>query len=276
MSTINIHRGTFLEKEELTRMIGFLNANPIGTAMIAASISYGIVSAGGNPGIPFAVTVSSQLGTINMTGGYIIDSALKSYHVEDQVNLTVPSDGAWYWLKVGAKSRNYELGYVQIDASGNVSGSVNFEGLVRGQSSGVPTCVRFVKDDGSQPLNNQVYQVVNIINSNSIVLSSGYPFQAEVQLRVIILGSIPMGGRFTDEQLEGLYTFDGNELTFVRETVTNTAPSKDVNEYFIARVRNQNGIVTVEDKRTEFWQIAAGGGGGDIPGSDYETFQVEK
>lgn len=275
MSTINIHRGTFLEKEELTRMIGFLNANPIGTAMIAASISYGIVSAGGNPGIPFAVTVSSQLGTINMTGGYIIDSALKSYHVEDQVNLTVPSDGAWYWLKVGAKSRNYELGYVQIDASGNVSGSVNFEGLVRGQSSGVPTCVRFVKDDGSQPLNNQVYQVVDIINANSIVLSSGYPFQAEVQLRVIILGSIPMGGRFTDEQLEGLYTFDGNELTFVSESITDTPPSKGANEYFIARLRNQNGIVTVEDKRTEFWQIAAGGGG-DIPGSDYETFQVKK
>lgn len=28
MSKINIHRGTFLEKEELTRMIGFLNEKP--------------------------------------------------------------------------------------------------------------------------------------------------------------------------------------------------------------------------------------------------------
>ena len=100
MSTINIHRGTFLEKEELRRMIGFLNDNPINSAMIAASISFGLVTPGAVPANPFAVTVSNTLGTINMTGGYVIDSTLKAYKVTNQTDLAVPSDGLWYWLKV--------------------------------------------------------------------------------------------------------------------------------------------------------------------------------
>lgn len=274
MSTINIHRGTFLEKEELVRMVSFLNENPLATAMAAASLSFGLVTPGAVAAAPFTVSVSSTLGTVDMTGGYVITPNLKSYKVDSQEALSVPSDGLWYWLKVGAETVNYEKGYVQVDASGNVSGTVNFAGIVRGQSSGVPTCIRFTKDDGEIPLNDQVYQVVNIINANNIVLSSGYPFQAENQLRVLVLGSIPMGNRFTEEQLEGLYSFDSYKLSFVAETAPETAPSKALNEYWIARVRNQNGIITVEDKRTEFWQLASGGA--DVPGAEYDTFMVRR
>ena len=161
----------------------------------------------------------------------------------------------YYWLKVGPDSHNYENGTVQVDTSGNVSGTVNFNGIVRGQSSGVPTCIRFVKEDGSQPLNNQVYQIVDIINNNNIVLASGVAFQAETQLRVIVLGSIPMGRRFTDEQLEGLYTFDTYKLTFVEEPSAGTMPPKNSNEYYIARVRNNGGSVTILDERTQYWTL---------------------
>ena len=237
MSKINIHRGTFLEKEELTRMIGFLNEKPEVSAIFAASLSFGLVSPGGKAGSAFKVTASTTLGAINMVGGYVIGSDLKGYRVDNQLDLPVPNDQKYYWLKVGPDSHNYENGTVQVDTSGNVSGTVNFNGIVRGQSSGVPTCIRFVKEDGSQPLNNQVYQIVDIINNNNIVLSSGVAFQAETQLRVIVLGSIPMGRRFTDEQLEGLYTFDTYKLTFVEEPSAGTMPPKNSNEYYIARVR---------------------------------------
>lgn len=83
----------------------------------------------------------------------MIGSDLKGYRVDNQLDLPVPNDQKYYWLKVGPDSHNYENGTVQVDTSGNVSGTVNFNGIVRGQSSGVPTCIRFVKEDGSQPLN---------------------------------------------------------------------------------------------------------------------------
>lgn len=262
MSKINIHRGTFLEKEELTRMIGFLNEKPEVSAIFAASLSFGLVSPGGKAGSAFKVMASTTLGAINMVGGYVIGSDLKGYRVDNQLDLPVPNDQKYYWLKVGPDSHNYENGTVQVDTSGNVSGTVNFNGIVRGQSSGVPTCIRFVKEDGSQPLNNQVYQIVDIINNNNIVLSSGFAFQAETQLRVIVLGSIPMGRRFTDEQLEGLYTFDTYKLTFVEEPSAGTMPPKNSNEYYIARVRNNGGSVTILDERTQYWTLGGSGGSG--------------
>lgn len=262
MSKINIHRGTFLEKEELTRMMTFLNEKPEVSAIFAASLSFGLVSPGGKAGSAFKVTASTTLGAINMVGGYVIGSDLKGYRVDNQLDFPIPNDQKYYWLKVSPDSRNYENGYVQVDTSGNVSGTVNFQGIVRGQSSGVPTCIRFVKDDGSQPLNNQVYQIVDIINANNVVLSSGVAFQAETQLRVIVLGSIPMGRRFTDEQLEGLYTFDTYKLTLVPEPSEGTMPPKDANEYYIARIRNNGGSVTILDERTQYWTLGGSGGSG--------------
>ena len=53
MNKINIHRNTFLEKEELNRMIGFLNDNPLIKGILSSSVSYGLVSPGGRPGAAF-------------------------------------------------------------------------------------------------------------------------------------------------------------------------------------------------------------------------------
>lgn len=259
MNKINIHRNTFLEKEELNRMIGFLNDNPLIKGILSSSVSYGLVSPGGRPGAAFRVSESTTFGTVNMTGGYVIDLNLVGYKVDNQVDFPIPNDGVYYWLKVGPATHNWEPGYVQIDTSGKVSGTVDFSGIVRGQSN-VATALRFVKEDGSEPKNNAVYQVVDIINSNNLVLSSGYPFQAESQLKVIILGSVPMGRRFTDEQLEGLYTYETYQLSLVPEPAIGIEPSKEANEYFIARLRNNNGVITILDERVEFWSLGGGGG----------------
>ena len=269
MSKINIHRGTFLEKEELTRMIGFFSEKPEVSAIFAASISFGLVSPGGKAGGTFKVMASTTIGAVNILGGYVIGSDLKAYKVENQIDFPIPNDQKYYWLKVKPDSRNYENGYVQVDTSGNVSGTVRFNGIVRGQSSGVPTCIRFVKDDGSKPLNDKVYQVVDIINDNNIILSGGVSFQAESQLRVIVLGSIPMGQRFTDEQLEGLYTFDSYKLELIEEPSEGTMPHKEDNEYYIARLRNNGGSITILDERTEYWSL---GGSGGSTGETYTIF----
>lgn len=269
MSRINIHRGTFLEKEELTRMIDFLGNNVVWRSILAISKSYGLVSPGSVPGVEFTVSKSATEGCIDITGGYVIPAAdMNPFQVPDITGLNVPN-GDW-WVKISPNTVNYEEGTVAIDESGNVSGTVDFTGVVRSQSSGVPTCVRFVKvnDDGfvQQATNSKIYQILNIVDANTIQLSSGYPFTAESGLKIIVLGSIPLGRKFTDEQQnEGLYTFDSYRISFV--AAGNDTPLRDPGENFIARVTASNGIVNTVDiscRAVEayctYWSLFIGGG----------------
>lgn len=114
----------------------------------------------------------------------------------------------YYWLKIGYSTKNYENGYVSINQKGVVTGTVDFSGKVRGQAGKTPVAIKFLKDDGSQPLNNGVYEIVNIIDNKNIVLTSESDFVAETNLQVVILGTVPLGKVFTDAQMEGLYTYD--------------------------------------------------------------------
>lgn len=264
MSKLNIFRNTFLEKEELDHLVEFSTQNVTLSAMLSTSLSFGLCSPGAKPGVPFRVTVSPTFGTVNIVGGYVIPSTYKAFYVPSQQDFVIPNDGKYYWLKVSYLETNKEPGTVSIDAFGNLSGTVNFTNLVRGQSSGVATCLRFEREDGGTLLNDKIYQVVDIVNENNLVLSSGYAFQAEQQLKVIILGSMPMGRRFTDTQiLQGLYTYDSYTLELVLETQTGVQPTKDPDQYYIARVRNNNGQITILDERTEFWNMGGSGGGGE-------------
>lgn len=285
MSKINIHRGTFLEKEELVRMQSFSEDRSGVSALLSSSLTYGIVSPGAKAGVPFSISVSSSGGAIDIVGGYIITSANKAFKLSDTSEFAIPADNKFYWLKISSRERNYEDGTVQVDVSGNVSGSVSFNGVVRSQSSGVPTCIRFVKSDGSTPKNNQVYQVVDIVDDNNIILSGGQVFVKESDLKVVVLGSIPMGRRFTDEQLEGLYTFTDIKLSLIKEVSTGKAPQKDVDEYYIARIKNNNGNIVWNDERSEFWSLGMGGYVPPTPEpptpepepptpSDHENYQV--
>ena len=271
MSKINIHRGTFLEKEELTRMIDFFYKNIIWKSILASSKSFGLVSPNSVPGDPFTVEKSETAGCVNITGGYVIPGVdINPFSVPDIQNFRIPN-GDW-WLKLSYNSVNYEEGTVQIDASGVVSGTVNFKGIVRSQSSGVPTCVRFVRvnEDGSvsPATNDKIYQVLNIVDDNSIQLSSGYVFTAESDLKIILLGSIPLGRRFTDEQQkDGLYTFDSYRLTLVE--ATDQIPVREEGEYIIARITASSGAVDTVDQSCRavdayctYWNLGVGGGGG--------------
>lgn len=268
MSRINIYRGTFLEKEELTRMFSFLTENNSVAAVLSASGSYGIVSPEADRGNVLRVSISSAGNSIDIAPGYIISPDNKSYYTNQISFFPIPDDGKFYWVKASAFERNYEDGLVQVDVNGNVSGNVSFLGVVRGQSSGVPTCIRFIRTDGGELANDKVYQVVDVIDNNNIILSGGYTFTPETNLSVIVLGSIPMGRRFTAEQLEGLYLFTGISITLVEETALNVQPDKASGEYYLARVQNNRGQIFLEDKRAEFWTI----GDGVLP--PYQTFDV--
>lgn len=271
MAQINVNRNTFLEKEEVMNMQSFLQNSLLGKILIAGSYTFGIVTNNPKKFDPdfvtnddfidnkvFEVEVGTQGGTIKILPGMAVNALGQVINLTSIYdNLTVPSDNVYYWLKVGYSTKNYENGLVSINQKGVVTGTVDFSGKVRGQSGKTPVAIRFMKDDGSQPLNNGVYEIVNVIDNKNLVLTSESDFVAESNLQVIILGTIPLGKVFTDKQLEGLYTYDYYTFSLVQEVTLEQPPTKSSNEFYLARVRNSGGTVSVDNTvKSEFWSLA--------------------
>lgn len=271
MAQINVNRNTFLEKEEVMNMQSFLQNSLLGKILIAGSYTFGIVTNNPKKFDPdfvtnddfidnkvFEVEVGTQGGTIKILPGMAVNALSQVINLTSIYdNLTVPSDSVYYWLKVGYSTKNYENGLVSINQKGVVTGTVDFSGKVRGQSGKTPVAIRFMKDDGSQPLNNGVYEIVNVIDNKNLVLTSESDFVAESNLQVIILGTIPLGKVFTDKQLEGLYTYDYYTFSLVQEVTLEQPPTKSSNEFYLARVRNNGGTVSVDNTvKSEFWSLA--------------------
>lgn len=271
MAQINVNRNTFLEKEEVMNMQSFLQNSLLGKILIAGSYTFGIVTNNPKKFDPdfvtnddfidnkvFEVEVGTQGGTIKILPGMAVNALGQVINLTSIYdNLTVPPDSVYYWLKVGYSTKNYENGLVSINQKGVVTGTVDFSGKVRGQSGKTPVAIRFMKDDGSQPLNNGVYEIVNVIDNKNLVLTSESDFVAESNLQVIILGTIPLGKVFTDKQLEGLYTYDYYTFSLVQEVTLEQPPTKSSNEFYLARVRNNGGTVSVDNTvKSEFWSLA--------------------
>lgn len=270
MSKLNINRNTFLEKEELVNFQSFFASNLLMNLLLNTSYSFGIVT--NNPlkinsgyetadsekeyNDPFTVKQGSVQGTVQILPGLALTSSGKIINIGLEDNFTIPNDSKYYWIKIGYTTRNWEEGYVSINVKGVVSGTVNFSGKVRGQSSSTPVCIRFEKLDGSIPLNNGIYQVVNMIDAQNLTLSSATSFVNESNLRAIIIGTLPLGGLITSDQKNGLYTYDHYTISLVAETEVDTPPTKENDEYFIARVRNTNGSLSIDNtKKTEYWTL---------------------
>lgn len=271
MSKLNISRNVFLEKEELTNMLSFLATAPLMKAVLQASYSFGLITNDPskiNPKTvnkpdnedalidPFKVETGTNSGTIKVLPGMALTSQGNFIDINVEDNISVPNDSSFYWVKIGYKTRNYEKGYVSVNSQGVVSGSVDFTGKVRGQSSSTPVSIRFEKQDGSVPLNNGVYQIVNVIDNQNLLLTSASTFVAESNLRVIVLGTLPLGGVLTQEQRDGLYTYDDYVISLVPEASLSTPPEKEADEYYIARVQNSGGSVSVYNEvKSEYWSL---------------------
>lgn len=271
MSKINISRNVFLEKEELTNMLSFLVTAPLMKAVLQASYSFGMITNDPskiNPNTvnkpadednlvdPFKVETGTNSGTIKILPGMALTSQGNFIDINVEDNIAVPNDSNFYWVKIGYQTRNYEKGYVSVNSQGVVSGSVNFSGKVRGQSSSTPVSIRFEKQDGSVPINNGVYQIVNVIDNQNLLLTSASTFVAESNLRVIVLGTLPLGGVLTSEQRNGLYTYDDYVISLVPEVSVSTPPEKEADGYYIARVQNSGGTVSVSNEvKSEYWSL---------------------
>lgn len=270
MSTINFNRNSFLEKEELVNFQSFFSSKLLFDLIMSASATFGIVTndpskikggdsetpVGMKANSPFIVQEGSLTGSIKVLPGMALNELGQVINIGVEDNILVPNDALFYWVKIGYKTRNYEVGSVSINTQGFVSGTADFTGKVRGQATSTPTCIRFTNQDGTAPLNNGIYQVVNVVDSKNLRLTSSVAFVAEANLRPIVLGTLPIGGVFSSSQQSGLYLYDHYAISLIQEVSVATPPEKEPTEFYIARVKNSNGTFIIEnDIKSEFWSL---------------------
>src|SRR5690606_28724155 len=134
-------------------------------------------------------------------------------------------DNLWYWMRIKYKYVTYEKGTVSINTSGEVVGSgTSFLEVLRGQGTQVPTKVKFLKLDGTPAINSGIYEVVDVINNQNLILTSAVDFVAENDLRLVVLGTTPLGEMLSAEQQEGLYKYDSCEIEFIKEEQAEVPP----------------------------------------------------
>lgn len=254
MSKLNINRNIFLEREELLRWQNFMLDSAVNKTFLANTLNWGIIdTSGGGTVLDFKVEAGTNPGTIkisNLSRALTSDGLIIEQSAID--NVTVTADSNYYWLKIGHKYSNLEEGVCSITSDGQVTGvNTIFTDVLRGQSLETPVKIKF----SNSVSNTGIYEVVDVVNDTNLILS-GNSFTAESGLKYFVVGCTPIGETITSEQQLGLYFYDSCNLTQVLETTLNTAPAGKVQdkEFWIARVINNSGTVTIEDKRTEYWQ----------------------
>lgn len=258
-SKINFKRRTFLEKEELNMFQDLLLKNSLRDVLIRASNSYGIVANNQTKDAAFKVDkVVSDSKSISIGDGVAL---LKNGEVVrkeggDNIPVKAEEDNPPLWVFISNQNVNYEVGTVNLSTDGLLSGTVDFSKVGRGVQTKVPVYLKFQKE-GLQ--NTDVYYISDIVGNNTVKIDNAYggSISEESDLKVIILGSLPIGGTFTEEQLQGLYSYDNFKLSFVKEEHSDTQPDAPENSIVLARLTfgSDGSIQNVYDKRKEYWFI---------------------
>lgn len=254
MSKLNINRNLFLEREELLRFQEFMLESSVNQTFLANTINWGIIdTSGGTTPNDFKIETGSTSGTVkiaNLSRALTESGLLIKQPAID--NIAITDDSNYYWIKIGHTYSNLESGTCSITVDGQVSGSgTAFTDVLRGQSTEVPVKIKFYNAVN----NTGIYEVVQVVDDENIILQ-GTDFTAESNLTYFVVGSTPVGETITSQQQEGLYFYDSCIISIVAETVSDTEPAGKIanEEFWLARIINNSGTVTIEDKRDEYWE----------------------
>jgi hypothetical protein len=261
MSKLNLTRRTFLEKEELARFQQFLADSPSENAIIGNTSKWGILRTDFQGDTDFLVEPSANAGRVKIEKAEnraLTSDGLRMYQ-EAEDNILVPNDNLWYWMRIKHKYVNWERGTVSVNQNGELTGTgTQFLEVLRGQGTQVPVRIKFSKLDGSTPTNSGFYEIVDVTNNTNAILTSAIEFQNESDLKLVVIGTTPIGEIVPVEQEQGIYSYDSCEIEIVSEQVENVPPVTGFEQdktFYIARVRNNAGFVDVQDKRSEWWEF---------------------
>lgn len=253
MSNIRFSPDLFIGKQELDRFQTFMQEK-LSLMIKTSANSWGILKNGSNVvGNNFLVQAGASSGTIKIAyESLAIDSNVNLIKKRIEDNIAITNDSNWYWLMISYNTTNIEDGIVAIDVNGNLTGvGTKFTETLRG----IPDFPSKIKFSGSSS-NISEYEVVNVIDDTNAIIAG--IFTAETGLNYKIVGTFTPG-IVVDENKKYPFNYDSCQLNAVAEDAVDTPPSKISGlQFYIARVRNVSGTVTIQDKRVELYTTNLG------------------
>lgn len=187
-----------------------------------------------------------------------IDSNGQFLYSENIINqISLVNDGSWYWLKIKHQLSVQEKGTVSIAVNGDLIGSgTEFTKYLRGESN-FPASIKLL----NSALNTLVYQVLAIIDNENAILSNPATnigglaeFSPESNLTYGVVGTFTPG---VAVPAGSMYPFQHDSLVYelIQETTLNTPPTfVPDQEFYLARIKNDSGTVTIQDKREDIYE----------------------
>lgn len=260
MANFKLTEDLFLGVQELQTLTSFIKEQGYLKLFLQNVESFGIVqnsslflnSVVGDASSNFRITQSATTGFLDIDSGVAIDSS-GNLIIQDSkaAVLEVPQDSAWYWIRIKHKTSPIEMGTVSIDTTGQLTGSgTRFTEVLRGGDTSVSSRVTFSNEDGSPVNNIGDFEVVDILSDTQAILQG--VFSNETNLQYAVTGTFTPGVTPTSNS-KFPFQYDSCELTLVPEVVNGLPPyqpTDNLNQsFFIYRVRNINGTISIEDKR---------------------------
>ena len=250
MSRLNIQNDLFLGLQELKRQNKFHKDDGYIRLFSSLINNFGIVNVDSDSSFAnFKVEGGTNSGTIKIAiDSYAVDKNIDIIFQKAIDNFAVTDDSNWYWVMVSYEESSLEEGTINLAANGDIVGvGTEFSAVLRGQSN-YPVKVNF---PGSAS-NTGDYQVTSVLSDTQAILSGSTGFTPENGLEYKVVGSYTPGiNPSGDNRIP--YFYDSCNLELVLETVLDTPPAKTADyEFYLARVKNTSGSMTIQDKRSEF------------------------
>jgi hypothetical protein len=253
MSRLNIQNDLFLGYQELQRQSKFIKED--GYLRIFKSLinNFGIVNVDIDSSFDnFKVQGGTNTGTVKIdSDSYAIDEDLNIIFQRAIDNVGITDDNSWYWLMVSYEETSIEVGTVNLAVNGSLTGiNTKFTEVLRDQSN-YPVKINF---PGSA-INTGDYFVVSVLSDTQAVIAGSTGFTGENGLEYKVVGSYTPGISLSGTDRIP-YFYDSCNMELIPEVSTDTPPAKtDGVEFYIARVKNNGGSLTIQDKRTEILSV---------------------
>lgn len=265
MSKINVSRNTFLEKEELNRLMKFITDDSV-KALVGNSVrSGGIVPPDGTTvGDNFAL----EEGTNHRYVKFLQDSTAYDtqgnrifYDFEPSKEILLPytpSSTEEIWLAVEYGTSKIEKGTVTVGANGTVIGDgTEFTKLFRGVSTLVPNKIRIyertkisTEGDGYSYSEVGTYEVTQTVNDNQLLINTSTLITGGDYVFSVVGAFSP--GTYDDVREEEIYEYDYYNLLFYTSEPTLTA-----DQYILAKITVDDSLGTqiIDDLREDIFTL---------------------
>lgn len=235
MSKLKCSENLFLEVNELNRLVKFIEDDGWKRAFKAIVCKYGIVkNAENNYFKPIKKT--NEVLTIN--SGLAFDSDMNAIVSSNATDIVIQNSGVKKWVVIQRSITNEELGTVSVTSNGIVSGvGTEFTKVLRGGHN-FPTKMKLVSNQ-----NVGTYEVVSVISNTQAIISGALAAESNVKYKVI--GTFTPGYQVS-EYNSVIYEYDSFEIRILE---SQAKPILNQNQYLIASVSFDNGVMNVTDER---------------------------